>query len=76
MSAVSQTGEAADALAVLRLAKEKVITTMAIVNVVGSSITCETDKTFDILAGSEIPIATTEAYAAGELKHKNIGLIG
>ena len=49
---VSQSGETADTLAALRMAKEKNITTMAIVNVVGSSIAREADKVFYTLAGS------------------------
>ncbi len=51
MIVVSQSGETADTLAALRLAKEKGITTMAIVNVVGSSIAREADKVFYTLAG-------------------------
>ena len=50
--------------AALRLAKEKGITTMAIVNVVGSSIAREADKVFYTLAGPEISVATTKAYSA------------
>ena len=61
---VSQSGETADTLAALRLAKEKGITTMAIVNVVGSSIAREADKVFYTLAGPEISVATTKAYSA------------
>ena len=61
---VSQSGETADSLAALRLAKEKGITTMAIVNVVGSSIAREADKVFYTLAGPEISVATTKAYSA------------
>ena len=48
----------------LRLAKEKGITTMAIVNVVGSSIAREADQVFYTLAGPEISVATTKAYSA------------
>ena len=48
---VSQSGETADTLAALRLAKEKGITTLAVVNVVGSSIAREADKVFYTLAG-------------------------
>ena len=51
-------------MAALRLAKEKGITTMAIVNVVGSSIAREADKVFYTLAGPEISVATTKAYSA------------
>ena len=61
---ISQSGETADTLAALRLAKEKGITTMAIVNVVGSSIAREADKVFYTLAGPEISVATTKAYSA------------
>ena len=61
---ISQSGETADTLAALRMAKEKGITTMAIVNVVGSSIAREADKVFYTLAGPEISVATTKAYSA------------
>ena len=61
---VSQSGETADTLAALRLVKEKNISTMAIVNVVGSSIAREADKVFYTLAGPEISVATTKAYSA------------
>lgn len=53
-----------DTLAALRLAKEKGITTLAIVNVVGSSIACEADKIFYTLAELEISVATTKDYNA------------
>lgn len=49
---ISQSGETADTLAALRLAKEKGLTTFAIVNVVGSSIAREADKVFYTLARS------------------------
>ena len=62
--AASQSGETADTLAALRLAKEKKITTLAVVNVVGSSIARESDKVFYTLAGPEISVATTKAYSA------------
>ena len=61
---ISQSGETADTLAALRMAKEKDITTLAIVNVVGSSIAREADKVFYTLAGPEISVATTKAYSA------------
>ena len=64
MIVVSQSGETADTLAALRLAKEKGIATMALVNVVGSSIAREADKVFYTLAGPEISVATTKAYSA------------
>ena len=61
---VSQSGETADTLAALRMAKENGIATMAIVNVVGSSIAREANKVFYTLAGPEISVATTKAYSA------------
>lgn len=61
---ISQSGETADTLAALRMAKENKIATMAIVNVVGSSIAREADKVFYTLAGPEISVATTKAYSA------------
>ncbi len=61
---VSQSGETADTLACLRLAKEHESTTLAIVNVVGSSIAREADKVIYIKAGPEIAVATTKAYSA------------
>ncbi len=60
---ISQSGETADSLAALRLAKEKGMKTMAIVNVVGSSIAREADFVFYTLAGPEIAVATTKAYS-------------
>lgn len=62
--AISQSGETADTLAALRLAKECGIATLAIVNVVGSSIAREADYVFYTLAGPEISVATTKAYSA------------
>lgn len=61
---ISQSGETADSLAALREAKEQGIRTLAIVNVVGSSIAREADKVFYTLAGPEIAVATTKAYSA------------
>ena len=61
---VSQSGETADTLAALRLAKDSGIKTLAIVNVVGSSIAREADSVFYTLAGLEIAVATTKAYSA------------
>ena len=60
---ISQSGETADTLAVLRKAKEQGISTLAIVNVVGSSIAREADKVLYIKAGPEIAVATTKAYS-------------
>ena len=61
---ISQSGETADTLAALRLAKTKGIKTIAIVNVVGSSIAREADHVLYTLAGPEISVATTKAYSA------------
>ena len=60
---VSQSGETADSLAALRMAKERGLKTMAIVNVVGSSIAREADYCMYTLAGPEISVATTKAYS-------------
>lgn len=60
---ISQSGETADSLAALRECKEKGIRTLAIVNVVGSSIAREADHVFYTLAGPEISVATTKAYS-------------
>ena len=60
---ISQSGETADSLAALRLAKELGMKTLAIVNVVGSSIAREADHVFYTLAGPEIAVATTKAYS-------------
>ena len=60
---ISQSGETADSLAALRLCKKHGIRTLAIVNVVGSSIAREADNIFYTLAGPEISVATTKAYS-------------
>ena len=60
---ISQSGETADTLAALREAKSMGIRTLAIVNVVGSSIAREADNVFYTLAGPEISVATTKAYS-------------
>ena len=60
---VSQSGETADSLAALREAKDHGIRTLAIVNVMGSSIAREADHVFYTLAGPEIAVATTKAYS-------------
>ncbi|MCD7844644.1 MAG: glutamine--fructose-6-phosphate transaminase (isomerizing) [Oscillospiraceae bacterium] len=60
---ISQSGETADSLAALREAKERGVRTLAIVNVVGSSIAREADNVFLTLAGPEIAVATTKAYS-------------
>ncbi len=60
---ISQSGETADTLAALRLAKERGITTLAIVNVTGSSIAREADYVIHTYAGPEIAVASTKAYS-------------
>ena len=60
---ISQSGETADSLAALRAAKEHGAKTLAIVNVVGSSIAREADHVLYTLAGPEIAVATTKAYS-------------
>ncbi|MBQ8138253.1 MAG: glutamine--fructose-6-phosphate transaminase (isomerizing) [Lachnospiraceae bacterium] len=60
---ISQSGETADSLAALRMAKDKGLKTLAIVNVVGSSIARESDHVMYTLAGPEISVATTKAYS-------------
>ena len=59
---VSQSGETADTIASLRLAKKLSATTLGIVNVVGSTIARECDEVIYINAGPEIAVATTKAY--------------
>ncbi len=59
---VSQSGETADTLAVLRMAKEQGNKVYAITNVVGSSIAREADYVFYTYAGPEIAVASTKAY--------------
>jgi len=60
---ISQSGETADTLAALRLFKERNIPTIAIVNVVGSSIAREADYCLYTYAGPEIAVASTKAYS-------------
>ncbi len=59
---ISQSGETADTIASLRKAKQDNIDTLAIVNVVGSTIAREAKETLYIRAGVEIAVATTKAY--------------
>lgn len=59
---ISQSGETADSLAALRLAKSKGAKTLAIVNAKGSSIAREADMLIYTLAGPEIAVASTKAY--------------
>lgn len=60
---ISQSGETADTLAALRLAKSRGVKTLAIVNVVGSSIAREADNVIYTWAGPEIAVASTKAYS-------------
>lgn len=60
--AISQSGETADTLAAVRLAKEHNVRTLGIVNVRGSSLSRMADHTLYTLAGPEIAVATTKAY--------------
>lgn len=59
---VSQSGETADTLAALRLAKEKGATTIAIANVLGSTISRDANYVLYTCAGPEIAVASTKAY--------------
>jgi len=61
---ISQSGETADSLAALRLCKDRRIRTLGIVNVIGSSIARECDRTIFTQAGPEISVASTKAYVA------------
>ena len=61
---VSQSGETADSLAALREAKRLGAATLAVVNVLGSSIAREADRVFYTKAGPEISVATTKAYSS------------
>ena len=60
--ALSQSGETADTLSALRLAKEQGLYTISIVNVAGSSIARASDSVIYTLAGPEIAVASTKAY--------------
>ncbi len=61
---ISQSGETADTIAALKLAKSKGCKTLAISNVIGSSITREADYTIYTHAGPEIAVASTKAYTS------------
>ena len=61
---ISQSGETADTIAALKLSKAKGATTIAISNVIGSSITREADYTIYTHAGPEIAVASTKAYTS------------
>ena len=60
---ISQSGETADTLAALREAKRHGVQTLAVVNVVGSTIAREADHVLYTWAGPEIAVATTKAYS-------------
>ena len=59
---ISQSGETADSIAAMRLAKEKGAFTLGVVNVIGSTIAREADATVFTRAGVEIAVASTKAY--------------
>ena len=59
---ISQSGETADTLAALRLCKQRGIYTLAIVNVIGSSVAREADSVIYTMAGPEIAVASTKAF--------------
>lgn len=61
---ISQSGETADTLAALHLAKEKGATVLGICNVVGSTLSRETDAGVYTHAGIEIGVASTKAFTA------------
>ncbi len=61
---ISQSGETADTIAALKLAKQKGAKTLAISNVIGSSITREADYSIYTHAGPEIAVASTKAYSS------------
>ena len=71
---ISQSGETADTLAALREAKIKGATTLAVVNVVGSSIAREADEVIYTYAGPEISVASTKAYVTQLIALYLIGL--
>ena len=64
VAVISQSGETADTLAALRMAKSLGVPVLAVVNVVGSSIARECDFCMYTYAGPEIAVATTKAYSA------------
>lgn len=62
MIVVSQSGETADTLAAMRLAKNKGARVIAVTNVVGSTVSREADDVLYTWAGPEIAVASTKAY--------------
>lgn len=71
---VSQSGETADTLAVLRDCKKKGARTLAITNVVGSTISREADHVIYTMAGPEIAVASTKAYTTQVVIMYSLGL--
>lgn len=60
--AISQSGETADTLAATRLARQQNVRTLALVNVIGSTLARECDWTLYMRAGPEIGVASTKAF--------------
>lgn len=73
--AVSQSGETADTLAAMREAKRKGARTLAITNVVGSTIAREADEVLVTWAGPEIAVASTKAYTSQLIAFYLLGLL-
>ena len=71
---ISQSGETADTIAALKLAKSKGANTLAISNVIGSSITREADYSIYTHAGPEIAVASTKAYTSQVVLLSILGL--
>lgn len=71
---ISQSGETADTIAALKLAKSKGAKTLAISNVIGSSITREADYSIYTHAGPEIAVASTKAYTSQVVLLNILGL--
>ena len=71
---ISQSGETADTIAALKLAKSKGAKTLAISNVIGSSITREADHSIYTHAGPEIAVASTKAYTSQVVLLSILGL--
>ncbi len=71
---ISQSGETADTIAALKLAKSKGAKTLAISNVIGSSITREADHSIYTHAGPEIAVASTKAYTSQVVLLNILGL--
>ena len=59
---VSQSGETADTIAAMRLGKQKGLRTLAVCNVIGSTIAREADQVLFTYAGPEIAVAATKSY--------------